>query len=888
MSVWDSTGEALSATGLPGGPDVLTATVPAGRLNPPAAGDGELRRPRLHGALSAAVAAAPLTVVTGPTGSGKTVLAAGWARAQARRVAWLTVCPVAAGSAAGFWAAVAAALRRAGVGLATPVAPPRGGRVPPGYTVRLATQLAALPHPVVLVIDNADGLTRPDILEPLDLLAEHAGARLRLVLLGRADPLLPMHTKRAAGRLAEIRAEELTFRPEEMRALLARLGAPVGEPDAAALATATGGWSVTVPLLAALLRRGADAAELAAAIDADDGSALQHLVGEVLCRLPGSMRTVLMRAAVADELWPGLLAPLTGRRSGVRILEWLAGGHACVQRAAGAPGGLRIPALLRDLLAAELAFTDPAAFAAAHRAVTDWYTAAEQLPPAVARAVAGGDWAATPRLLVDDLAVVGVLARVGPPEVDLLATARPQPVGPDAALLRAAATLARTGVAAPADLAVALAVAADGSTRLGQRASAALLLASSDIGAGAHPDRTLDAIDAAERQMAGLAGVRPQRRAEAAAVLTTARASALLATDAADPRLIEAARGAEAACAAADTDRLRAGRLADLALLHALAGRLREADAFVAEYQALAESWDVPWAVRSPAAATAAAWVAAERGQAAETRRWAARAREAAGHRRGVFIAPLLAVLDSRRHRLLGRLDAAERVLASAPATARLPRWVREQLIAEQVRLRLARGDADALRWLDALAARSPLGGVLRATAVASGLAAGPRAVPENVSLDVSPVIALEARLVRAALLAADGSTAAAAAVLDEALHAAEPDRLRRPFLDAPPAARRVLRTHPGLTAARGWLVTIQPSPVPSGDGAELNAAPPLSDRERQALDLLATGMSTAGMAAAMGTTTNTTRGHLRSILRKLAATDRADAIRRATQRQLL
>ena len=67
---------------VPRGPDVLAATVPAGRLNPPAAGDAELFRTRLHDVLTAAVATTPLTLITGPTGSGKTVLVAAWARAH--------------------------------------------------------------------------------------------------------------------------------------------------------------------------------------------------------------------------------------------------------------------------------------------------------------------------------------------------------------------------------------------------------------------------------------------------------------------------------------------------------------------------------------------------------------------------------------------------------------------------------------------------------------------------------------------------------------------------------------------------------------------------------------------------------------------------------------
>src|SRR6185312_10426454 len=108
-------------------------------------------------------------------------------------------------------------------------------RLPAGFTVRLAAQLAALPRPVVLLIDHADTLIRPDILEPLDLLADTATSRLRLVLLARADPLLPLARKRAAGRLTEIRAADLAFRLDEAGALLARLSSPVTAAGAAAL-----------------------------------------------------------------------------------------------------------------------------------------------------------------------------------------------------------------------------------------------------------------------------------------------------------------------------------------------------------------------------------------------------------------------------------------------------------------------------------------------------------------------------------------------------------------------------------------------------------------------------------------------------------------------------
>ncbi|MGY1616891.1 response regulator transcription factor [Geodermatophilus sp. SYSU D00691] len=61
-------------------------------------------------------------------------------------------------------------------------------------------------------------------------------------------------------------------------------------------------------------------------------------------------------------------------------------------------------------------------------------------------------------------------------------------------------------------------------------------------------------------------------------------------------------------------------------------------------------------------------------------------------------------------------------------------------------------------------------------------------------------------------------------------------------------------------------------------------ATPPLSARELEVLRLLDEGRSTAQIAAALAVSTNTVRGHVRTLLRKLAATGRDDAVRRARE----
>ena len=125
---------------------------------------------------------------------------------------------------------------------------------------------------------------------------------------------------------------------------------------------------------------------------------------------------------------------------------------------------------------------------------------------------------------------------------------------------------------------------------------------------------------------------------------------------------------------------------------------------------------------------------------------------------------------------------------------------------------------------------------------------------------------------------------------LSRALDAAARETLRWPFLDAPLQARRLLRTHPDLRGHAEWLSLTPPDRPVRGAGAApgpARPAPPvqdLSEREREVLVHLAEMLSTTEIAATMFISVNTVRTHIRSILRKLSATRRNQAVRRARE----
>ena len=146
----------------------------------------------------------------------------------------------------------------------------------------------------------------------------------------------------------------------------------------------------------------------------------------------------------------------------------------------------------------------------------------------------------------------------------------------------------------------------------------------------------------------------------------------------------------------------------------------------------------------------------------------------------------------------------------------------------------------------------------------------------------------IEARLVQAIAASERGEANAAASRLGEALALAAPDNHRRAFQQAGPRLRQLLRTDVDLAARYRALG----APLACGGPRRRRSrrrptmmpivVDPLSERELQVLRYLAAMLGTEEIAEAMYLSVNTVKTHVRSILRKLAASRRNEAVRRA------
>jgi LuxR family maltose regulon positive regulatory protein len=337
-----------------------------------------------------------LTLVSAPAGFGKTTLVGSWlarlAAGAGCRVAWVSL-DAGDREAGSFWTYVLTALDRAapGTGSAGLAALAAGRPVEAALAVVL-NELSVLDDDVVLVLDDYHLAESPEVQSGTAFLLERLPPQLRLVLVTRADPALPVARLRARGELSEVRAADLRFTDAETSEFLATTtGRALAEADVAALGHRTEGWIASLQLAAISLRDRADPAAFIAGFAGDDRFVVDYLVEEVLDEQAPEVRDFLLRTAVLDRLTGSLCDAVTGGTGGSRLLESLERRNLFVVPLDDRREWYRYHHLFADMLRARLLQQAPDSVAGLQRRASGWFADRGDIEPAIRHALAAGD-----------------------------------------------------------------------------------------------------------------------------------------------------------------------------------------------------------------------------------------------------------------------------------------------------------------------------------------------------------------------------------------------------------------------------------------------------------------------------------------------------------------
>jgi len=286
----------------------------------------------------------PLVLVSAPAGFGKTSLAMQYLASlsanpvgvafpgPAPRAAWVSLDregddPVR------FWGAMARALELAAEPEGTSPFEPllSATRAPQPPAAReladaLAEAVDSIDEHILLVLDDFHIISSQEVLGSFARLAEHPPERLRVIILSRCDPPLPMARLRAGGVIAEIRADDLRFTPDAAAFLLSSAALDRLSPDQARkIADKTEGWGAGLRLAAISLGRKLDVEAFISGFSGGDRFVLEYLTEEVLGFQSEETQSFLLKSAVLERFCSGLcdaaIGPAGGSAAMIKRIE---------------------------------------------------------------------------------------------------------------------------------------------------------------------------------------------------------------------------------------------------------------------------------------------------------------------------------------------------------------------------------------------------------------------------------------------------------------------------------------------------------------------------------------------------------------------------------------
>ncbi len=280
-------------------------------------------RPRLFQKITGRV-----TVVAAPPGFGKSTVISQWCAEQPIRSAWVTLDSD-DNDPATLLSYTTAALHRVDERIGShQLALVSRNANPMEALATLINELAALPTPVLLVLDDYQWITSAASHAILNHLVKYMPPTLHLVVISQVEPPLPLSQLRVRGQLSEIRESDLRFTTHEVDLFLNGLmHLSLTREQIQVLDTRTEGWIAALKLAALSLQNEPEAAQFVARFSAQQSFITDYLVDEVISRQPDDVSTFLSATAILDRLCAPLCDAITGQQNGQAMLEHLERHH---------------------------------------------------------------------------------------------------------------------------------------------------------------------------------------------------------------------------------------------------------------------------------------------------------------------------------------------------------------------------------------------------------------------------------------------------------------------------------------------------------------------------------------------------------------------------------
>ena len=372
----------------------LTPPAPATRFQLPVSTRALVDRVRLIDVLRSGHSK-KLTVIHGPTGFGKSTLAAQWAKqltAEGVAVAWLTVDHD-DNNVVWFLSHLIEAIRAVTPALATElgeVLEEHGDEAERYVLTSLINEIHEAGTRMTLVIDDWQRVTDPATIGALLYLLVYASDDLTVIVTSRSQIGLPMSRMRMKDELLEIDATALRFDVAESETFLVDLsGLDLDRTDVEELTAKTDGWVAALQLASLSLRGRDDPVRLIDTMTGRHHAISEFLAENVLDTLEPSMLDFLLATSITERICADLASALSGVPDGQAMLEQVEERDLFLRRMD--EQWFRYHQLFLDFLRHRLGRDEPERVARLHRVASTWFAEHRMVSEAVDHALAAGD-----------------------------------------------------------------------------------------------------------------------------------------------------------------------------------------------------------------------------------------------------------------------------------------------------------------------------------------------------------------------------------------------------------------------------------------------------------------------------------------------------------------
>ena len=257
----------------------------------------------------------------------------------------------------------------------------------------LINELVNIADDIIFILDDYHVIEMPAIDAALAFLLDHLPSNLHLVITSRVDPSLPLSRLRARGQVTELRAADLRFTLNEAGEFFQHIsGLELSTSEIAALENRTEGWIAGLQLVVLSMQGREDIPEFINSFTGDHRYIVDYLVEEVLQRQPEEIRDFLLQTSILSRLNDSLCDAVTKRNDSNLLLNELGRANLFIVPLDNNRRWYRYHHLFRDVLRAHLVQEQTGDVPELHKRASEWCEQNGLLAEAICHSLTAKDY----------------------------------------------------------------------------------------------------------------------------------------------------------------------------------------------------------------------------------------------------------------------------------------------------------------------------------------------------------------------------------------------------------------------------------------------------------------------------------------------------------------